>query len=223
MDCIELHKLTIFPVNITENQCYYMTQTVKKPQWAMVRQYMARVGVLNDYLTFLPTIFNCSMAVEGTKKGNMPFNEADLARIVLNSVPVFWMNQYNMMHSTRPNGTRTLLQDLESIERVMEERHEAGLKAKAKGASATAIAKGTSKKCSASGNPGEESQIRASPTSSASTARQRAAPISLITPRNVADTTGWAIPWPRPLVSPVMQSSPLKRGQQAVGLLDGYL
>jgi len=37
----------------------------------------------------------------------------------------------------------------------MEERHEAGLKAKTKEASASAIAKGTSKKCSASGNPGE--------------------------------------------------------------------
>ncbi len=85
----------------------------------------------------------------------MQFVEADLARIVLSSVPVSWMNQYNMMHSTLPGGTRTLLQDLESIECIMEERHEAGLKAKMKEASASAIAKGTSKKRSASGNPGE--------------------------------------------------------------------
>ncbi len=85
----------------------------------------------------------------------MLFNEAYLARIILNSVPVSWMNQYNMTHSTLPNGTRTLLQDLESIKHVMEERHEAGLKAKAKEASASAIAEGTSMKGSASGNPGE--------------------------------------------------------------------
>ncbi len=132
-----------------------MTQTIKKPQRATIRQYMACMGILNNYLSFLHTVFNSSMAVEGTKKGNVSLDEADLAGIVLNSVPVFWMNQYNMTHLTVPDGTRTLLQDLDSIKRVMEERHEAGLKAKVKEASASAIAKGTSKKCSASGNPSE--------------------------------------------------------------------
>jgi hypothetical protein len=66
------------------------------------------------------------------------------------------VNQYNMMHLTLLDGTRTLLQELESIKRIMEERHEADLKAKAKESSASAIAKGTSKKHSASGNPGEQ-------------------------------------------------------------------
>ncbi len=61
-----------------------------------------------------------------------------------------------MMHSTLPDGARILLHDLESIKHVMEERHEAGLKAKAKEASASAIAMGTSKKHSASGSPGEQ-------------------------------------------------------------------
>ncbi len=60
-----------------------------------------------------------------------------------------------MMHLTLPKGTRILLQDLESIEHVMEERHEAGLKAKANEASASAIAKGTSKKRSTLWNPSE--------------------------------------------------------------------
>ncbi len=32
MDCIKLHKLTIFPVDATEKQHYYMMHTVKKPQ-----------------------------------------------------------------------------------------------------------------------------------------------------------------------------------------------
>jgi hypothetical protein len=73
------------------------------------------MGVLNNYLTHLPTVFNC-MVVEGTKKGNVPFDEADLARMVLDSVPVSWLIEYNMTHQTLPSGTRTLLQDLESIE-----------------------------------------------------------------------------------------------------------
>ncbi len=152
-------------------------QMVKKPQQAMVCQYMALLGISNKYLTFLPTVFNSAMAIEGTKKGNVPFEETDLAKIVLNSVPVSWTNQYNITHLTLPDRTRTLLQDLESINCVMDKRHEAGLKAKAKDVSASATAKGTSKKRSASGNPVNKSQRRASPTSSASTARQKAGPI----------------------------------------------
>ncbi len=55
-----------------------------------------------------------------------------------------------------PKSPRALLPDLEAIERVMKEKHQASLKAEAKEASsASASAKGSSKKCSASGNPGE--------------------------------------------------------------------
>jgi hypothetical protein len=41
------------------------------------------MGLLNDYLAYLPTVKDSSMAVEDTKKGNVPFDKADLARIVL--------------------------------------------------------------------------------------------------------------------------------------------
>jgi hypothetical protein len=117
---------------------------------------MACMGVLNDYLAYLPMVYNSSMAIEVTKKSNVPFNEADLAGIVLNLVPVSWMNQYNMMHSTLPKSPRVLLPDLEAIKRIMDKKHQASLKAKAKEASAdSATAKGSSKRRSASGNPGE--------------------------------------------------------------------
>jgi hypothetical protein len=46
------------------------------------------MGVLNKYLAHLPMVFNSPMAIEGKKKGNVPFDEADLAEIILNSVPV---------------------------------------------------------------------------------------------------------------------------------------
>jgi hypothetical protein len=68
LDCIKLYKLTIFPVDAAEKQPYYMTQTVKKPQQAMIHQYMACMGVLNDYLSHLHMVFNSPMAVQGTKK-----------------------------------------------------------------------------------------------------------------------------------------------------------
>ncbi len=48
--CIKLHKLTVFPADAAEKQRFYMQQMVKKPQRVMVHQYMARMGVLNDYL-----------------------------------------------------------------------------------------------------------------------------------------------------------------------------
>ncbi len=86
----------------------------------------------------------------------MPFNEAYLARIVLNLVPFTWVNQYNMTHSMLPNSPRALLPDLEAIKLVMNKKHQASFKAKAKEASSvSAIAKGSSKKCSATGNPCE--------------------------------------------------------------------
>jgi hypothetical protein len=154
MDCIELHKLTIFPADAAEKQCYYMQQTIKKPQGVTVRQFVSRMGVLNDYLAYLPTVFDSLMAIAGTKKMNVPFNEAELAGIVLNLVPFSWVNQYNMMHSMLPKNPRALLIDLETIERVMGEKHSASLKVKAKEASAaSAAAKGSSKK--PYGSPGE--------------------------------------------------------------------
>jgi hypothetical protein len=114
------------------------------------------MSVLNDYLAHLPMVYDSSMAVEVTKKSKMPFDETDLAKIVLNLVPVTWVNQYNMTHSTLPKSPRVLLPDLEAIERIMNKKHQASLKAKAKEAlSASVRVKGSSKKRSTSGNPSE--------------------------------------------------------------------
>jgi hypothetical protein len=114
------------------------------------------MGVLNDYPAYLPAVFNSLMAIAGTKKMNVPLDEADLARIVLNLVPSSWVNQYNMTHSMLPKNPRALLNDLEAIEQVMDEKHSASLNAKAKEVSAaSAAAKGSSQKSSASGSSGE--------------------------------------------------------------------
>jgi hypothetical protein len=156
MDCIKRHKLTVFPADAAEKQHYYMQQTIKKPQRVKVRQFVSCMGVLNDYLAYLPTVFDLSMAVAGTKNLNVPFNEADLAGIVLNLVPSSWVNQYNMTHSMLLKNHRALLNNLEAIKQVMDEKHSASLKAKAKEASAaSAAAKGSSKKHFASGSSGE--------------------------------------------------------------------
>ena len=80
-------------MDAAETQRYYMQQSVKKPQRVPVRQYMAPMGLLNDYLAHLPTVKNSPMAVDDTKAGNMPFDEADLAGIIIKSLPPTWLNQ----------------------------------------------------------------------------------------------------------------------------------
>jgi hypothetical protein len=153
MDCIELHKLTVFPADAAEKQHYYMQQTIRKPQQVMVHQFVSRMGVLNDYLAYLPTVFDLLMAVAGTKMINVLLDEADLAGIMLNSVPSSWVNQINMSHSTLPKNPRALLNNLEAIEQVMDEKHSASLKATAKEAStASTAAKGSFQKRPASGS-----------------------------------------------------------------------
>ncbi len=110
------------------------------------------MGVLNDYIKHLPTLKDSSKAVPATKKGNISFNKADLAAIVLSSVPMLWQNQYNLNHSTVPKSTCTLLPDLEGIERVMVEKQGGNLKAKGKGGTTSSEAKGNPKR-KASGGP----------------------------------------------------------------------
>jgi hypothetical protein len=146
LDCLELHKLTVFTAATAKRQRFYIQQAVRKPQRATVRQHILHMGVLNDYVKHLPTLKVSSKAVPTTKKGNIPFGKADLATIVLSSVLMSWQNQYNLNHSTIPESTRTLLPDLEAIERVMVEKKGANLKAKGKGSTAPSEAKGNMKR-----------------------------------------------------------------------------
>ena len=115
LDCIELHKLTIFSCDAAELQRYCMQQGVKKPQCIPVLSFMVQMGLLNDYLAHLPTVKDSPMAVEDTRKGNVSFNEADLARIMLKAIPSSWVNQYNLAHWMLPKSPRQLLPDLENI------------------------------------------------------------------------------------------------------------
>jgi hypothetical protein len=151
---------------------------------------------------------------------NVPFDE-DLAGIILNYVPVTWVNQYNMMHSLLPKSPRVLLPDLEAIKHAMNEKHQANLRAKANEvSSASASAKGSPKKHSASGNLSERVTKQGRPKKFCH--HCRAAPIWLTTPKNVASMTRAVIPWQRPQVSPLKQRSPSRRGWQADGLSNSH-
>ena len=73
---------------------------------------------------------NSPRAVATTKMGNVPFEAADLASIILAALPLSWQNQYNMTHSTVPESPRVLMPELENIERVMMERYDSKHKSK---------------------------------------------------------------------------------------------
>ncbi len=152
MDCIELHKLTIFSCDAAELQRYYMQQHVRKPQRVTVQVFVSCMGLLSDYLAYLPTVKDSSMAVEDTKKGNVPFNEADLAGIVLKAVPTSWVSQYSLTHSTLPKSPRLLLPDLENIKRMMNEKCAESAKARGKDGTALAGAKSSPKKRASMGS-----------------------------------------------------------------------
>ncbi len=152
LDCLELHELIVFSADAAKRQWFYIQQVVRKPQRATVQQHISCMGVLNDYVKHLPMLKDSPKAVPTTKKGNIPFSKANLATIVLLSVPMSWQNQYNLNHSTVSQSTRTLLLDLEAIKRVMVEKKGANLKAKGKGSTAPSEAKGNPKR-KASGGP----------------------------------------------------------------------
>ncbi len=92
------------------------------------------------------------MAVEDTKKGNVPFDKADLAGIVLKAVPTSWVNQYNLTNLTLPKSPRLLLPDLENIEHMMNEKRAKPAKARGKDGTALAGAKSSPKKRASTGS-----------------------------------------------------------------------
>ncbi len=92
------------------------------------------------------------MAIEDTKKGNVPFDEADLAGIVLKAIPTSWVNQYNLTHSALPKSPWLLLLDLENIERVMNKKRMESAKARGKDCAALVGAKSNPKKRASMGS-----------------------------------------------------------------------
>ncbi len=117
-----------------------------------MQQHILQMGVLNDLVRHLPTLKDSPKAVRTTKKENIPFGEADLAVIVLSSVPMSWQNQYNLNYSMVLESTCMFLPDLEAIKRVMIEKQNEKLKEKGKASTARSEAKSNPKR-KASGGP----------------------------------------------------------------------
>jgi len=88
-----------------------------------IKVHVTRMEILNKYIGMLPTIKNSSLAVPSMERGNTPFTKPTHVSIILSQLPVAWRNQYDLTHQTVPESPRAMLQDLETIEKVIAERY----------------------------------------------------------------------------------------------------
>ena len=117
-DCVIHHLLTVFPYDTAEQQKYYISNVLKKPQRVTVRAFFTRVEQLNSYIKLLPGLYNSPKAGPATKPVE-PFDEAELACHLLHMCPESWQDHYNLAQETVPQETRKLLLVLENIEKLV--------------------------------------------------------------------------------------------------------
>ncbi len=124
-NCVMIHLLTAFPINAAEQEKYYITNVIKKPQRINVCQFVRQVEQLNAYITQMPCFYYSPNANASTKPENVPFPEAELGAHVLRMCPLAQQDQYNLnQKGMTPLDMRTLLTLLETIECVR--THEKG-------------------------------------------------------------------------------------------------
>jgi hypothetical protein len=124
-NCSMFHLLKAFPINAAEQEKYYITNVLKKPQRLNIRQFVHRVEQLNAYISQMPCFYYSPNANASTKPENFLFLEAELGAHVLRKCPLAWQDQYNLnQKGMTPLDMRTLLTLLEAIERIC--THEKG-------------------------------------------------------------------------------------------------
>jgi hypothetical protein len=118
-DCEMFHLLTAFPINATEQEKYYISNVLKKPQHVNVHQFVCRVEHLNAYISQMPCFYYSPNVNASTNSENVPFTEAELGAHVLHMCPIQWQDQYNMnKKGMTPMDMRLLLTSLEAVERI---------------------------------------------------------------------------------------------------------
>jgi hypothetical protein len=118
-DCVMFHLLTALPINASEQEKYYISNVLKKPQCVNVHQFVRRVEQLNAYIAQLPCFYYSPNVNASTKPENVQFTVAELGSHVLRMCPLQWQDQYNMnKKGMTPMDMHLLLTLLEAIKRV---------------------------------------------------------------------------------------------------------
>jgi hypothetical protein len=82
-NCVVFHLLTMFTINAAEQEKYYITNVLKKPQCVNVHQFVRQVEQLNTDIAQMPCFYYSPNANASTKPKNVPFTEAELGSHVL--------------------------------------------------------------------------------------------------------------------------------------------
>ncbi len=77
------HILTVFPNNAAEQEKYYLSNVLKKPQRVAICQFIQCVEQLNAYVAKLPCWYYTPSYVAGMTPASVPFTKVDLASHVL--------------------------------------------------------------------------------------------------------------------------------------------
>jgi hypothetical protein len=118
-DCVMFDLLTALPINTSEQEKYYVTNVLKKPQRINVCQFVRCIEQLNAYITQMPCFYYSPQANASTKLENVPFTEAELGAHVLRLCPLQWQDQYKMnKKGMKPMDMCSLLTSLEAIKRI---------------------------------------------------------------------------------------------------------
>jgi hypothetical protein len=118
-DCVMFHLLTVFPNNAVEQEKYYLSNVLKKPQQVGIRQFVQLIEQLNAYIAQLPCWYYSPSYVTGMTPAIMLFTEADLASHILRMCPHQWQDQYNLQEKGMTSMDMHSLQaSFEAIEHV---------------------------------------------------------------------------------------------------------
>jgi hypothetical protein len=116
-DCIMFHLLTVFPNNAAEQEKYYLSNMLRKPQRVGIHQFVQHIEQLNTYIVQLPCWYYSPSYNAGMTPGNVPFTKADLASHVFWMCPHQWQDQYNLQQKGMTHMDMCSLQaSLEAIE-----------------------------------------------------------------------------------------------------------
>ncbi len=108
----------MFPVDAAEQQRFYISNVLKKPQQVPVRYFFQQVEQLNGYLLYLFCTYDSPRATAAIKP-ILAFNEAELVNLLLRMCPKSWQDQYIFMQDSLPQSIRKLLGILENVEKVV--------------------------------------------------------------------------------------------------------
>jgi hypothetical protein len=111
--------LTAFPINAAEQEKYYISNVLEKPQHVNICEFVPYVKQLNAYIAQMSCFYYSPNVNASTKPENVPFTEAELRSHVLCMCPNQWQDQNNMnKKGMMPMNMRLLLTLLEAIKRV---------------------------------------------------------------------------------------------------------